>query len=158
VLSTHDVELALARAEHVLVLRRGEVLGAGPPPVFADPVLREEGDGQPRVRDGLERIRVEADRLPAVWGAAPGVAQGQGAHPLGRRVSRGDVQLRPQGGGGDVERGVLPDRAPGAAQAPDVEAVELDEVPGAVGGQVALGRRLALGGRRPSRLLGDRTV
>ena len=30
---------------------------------FANPVLREMGDGQVSVRDGLERIRAEADRL-----------------------------------------------------------------------------------------------
>jgi multiple sugar transport system substrate-binding protein len=33
---------------------------------FANPVLREMGDGQVSVRDGLERIRAEADRLLTV--------------------------------------------------------------------------------------------
>jgi cobalt/nickel transport system ATP-binding protein len=43
VISTHDVELALAWADHVLVLRRGELLGAGrPEAVFADAVLLQE--------------------------------------------------------------------------------------------------------------------
>jgi cobalt/nickel transport system ATP-binding protein len=40
VISTHDVELALAWADEALVLRRGQLLGAGAPEqVFADPAL-----------------------------------------------------------------------------------------------------------------------
>ena len=48
VISTHDVEMALAWADHTLVMRRGELLGAGPPEtVFADagpPEERPPGD------------------------------------------------------------------------------------------------------------------
>ena len=40
------------------------------------------------------------------------------------------MQLRPRVGGGDVDGRVLPDRAPGAGEAPDMEAIELDQLSG----------------------------
>src|SRR5207344_662048 len=62
----------------------------------------------------------------------------------------GDHQLRPAEGGGDVDRGELPDLALGAPQATDVEAVDPDQLTGPGDVDVALGAGIArwLVGRR----------
>jgi len=59
VISTHDVEMALAWADHVLVMRRGELLGAGPPEtVFADEdLLKSARLVTPIVLDTFLRLR-----------------------------------------------------------------------------------------------------
>ena len=66
VISTHDVELALAWADHALVLRRGELLGAGPPQaVFADAgLVREARLVTPIVLDTYLRLRAAGVLLP----------------------------------------------------------------------------------------------
>jgi hypothetical protein len=48
----------------------------------------------------------------------------------GDRVARRGVQLRPGIARGDVDRGVLPERALGALQTADVEAVDADDLAG----------------------------
>jgi cobalt/nickel transport system ATP-binding protein len=67
VISTHDVELALAWADHALVLRRGELLGAGPPQaVFADAALvREARLATPIVLEVYQRLLAAGVPLPA---------------------------------------------------------------------------------------------
>jgi cobalt/nickel transport system ATP-binding protein len=59
VISTHDVEMALAWADHVLVMRRGELLGAGRPEVvFADvELLRSARLVTPIILDAFLRLR-----------------------------------------------------------------------------------------------------
>ncbi len=59
VCSTHDVELALAWADYVIVLRHGELLGAGrPEDVFCDvPLLRQARLAVPIVLDTFLRLR-----------------------------------------------------------------------------------------------------
>lgn len=59
VISTHDVELALAWADHVIVLHRGHLLAEGPPDtVLADePLLREAGLLPPLVVDAFHQLR-----------------------------------------------------------------------------------------------------
>jgi cobalt/nickel transport system ATP-binding protein len=68
VISTHDVELALAWADHVLLLRRGELLGAGrPETVFADAALLKEARlVTPIVLETFLRLRdlLDADTAP----------------------------------------------------------------------------------------------
>ena len=73
VISTHDVELALAWADHALVLRRGELLGAGPPEaVFADAdLLREARLVTPIVLDVYLRLRAAGVPLPDAPRRAP---------------------------------------------------------------------------------------
>lgn len=58
VVSTHDVELALAWADHVIVLHRGHLLAEGrPDDVLAnDPLLREAGLLQPIVVDAFRQF------------------------------------------------------------------------------------------------------
>ena len=66
VISTHDVELALAWADHIIVLHRGPLLAEGPPAtVLADePLLREAGLLQPLVVDAYQQLR-NAGLLPS---------------------------------------------------------------------------------------------
>ncbi len=58
VISTHDVELALAWADHVIVLDKGRLLAEGPPDsVLADdPLLREAGLLQPLVVEAYRQL------------------------------------------------------------------------------------------------------
>ena len=71
VISTHDVELALAWADHVIVLHRGHLLAEGPPVVVLadDPLLREAGLLQPIVVDAYRQF-CTAGLLPSS-GAVP---------------------------------------------------------------------------------------
>jgi cobalt/nickel transport system ATP-binding protein len=70
VISTHDVELALAWADEVFVLRRGQLLSAGPPErVFCDQaLLRSARLLPPIVLDTFARLQerglLPADALP----------------------------------------------------------------------------------------------
>jgi cobalt/nickel transport system ATP-binding protein len=65
VISTHDVELALAWADHVMVLRRGHLIAEGPPDTVLtnDSLLREAGLLQPLVIDAFQQLR-SAGLLP----------------------------------------------------------------------------------------------
>jgi hypothetical protein len=55
----------------------------------------------------------------------------------GGGVEGGDVDLRSGEGAGDVDGGVLPDSPLGAGETTDMEAIELDELPGHAGLQMA---------------------
>ncbi|HEX2324520.1 MAG TPA: ABC transporter ATP-binding protein [Chloroflexota bacterium] len=101
VISTHDVELALAWADHALVLRRGELLGAGPPQaVFADAgLVREARLVTPIVLEVYQRL------------LAAGVALPPGPPP---RTAAQLADLVSAGRGGD--------RAPDAPSAPHLPA------------------------------------
>jgi len=70
--------------------------------------------------DGLE--------LPAGRRELLGDSPGEGGGELSAGVEVGAVNLGPDEGAGNVDGGVLPDPALGAAQAADVEAVELDQI------------------------------
>ena len=58
VISTHDVELALAWADHVIVLDKGRLLAEGPPDTVLadDPLLREAGLLQPLVVEAYRQL------------------------------------------------------------------------------------------------------
>ena len=78
---------------------------------------------------------------PARGGEFCGDAVQQLAGVSRTRVALRGMQLGPAEGRGDVNRGVLPDGALGARQAPDVEAVELDLLARLGGVDVTLRRR-----------------
>src|SRR5215213_10750643 len=79
--------------------------------------------------------------LPAAVGELVRDAVQEFAGVARARVALAGVQLGPAEGRGDVDRGVLPDAALGARQAPDEKAVELDLLARLGGVDVALGRR-----------------
>ena len=88
VISTHDVELALAWADHVLVLRRGELLGAGParrPSSPTPPCCAEARLVTPIVLDTYLRLRAAGvpllDGPPPAYGGAAGGPGRRGAGP-----------------------------------------------------------------------------
>src|SRR4029453_19405070 len=64
------------------------------------------------------------------------------AGPLGCGVAAGHMQAGPGIGRGDVDGGVLPDRALGSTEAADAEAVQLAQLTGMIDLQVPLRRRL----------------
>jgi cobalt/nickel transport system ATP-binding protein len=94
VISTHDVELALAWADHVLVLRRGELVGAGPPAtVFADAALvREARLATPIVLEVYQRLLAAGFPLPD--GPPPRTA----AQLAGLVAGRSEPDASPGGG------------------------------------------------------------
>jgi cobalt/nickel transport system ATP-binding protein len=86
VISTHDVELALAWADHVLVLRRGELLGAGRPEVvFSDrALLREARLVVPIVLETFAQLRERGVLDPH---APPPRTAGELAEVIAQRVN-----------------------------------------------------------------------
>ena len=112
VISTHDVELALAWADHALVLRRGALLGAGPPQaVFADAgLVREARLVTPIVLEVYQRLLAAGVPLPPAprraprrswrsW-SAPGVGPPRMGRGGGARRRGGEEAGGPGGGRG----------------------------------------------------------
>src|SRR4029450_6990083 len=67
-----------------------------------------------------------------------GDGAGELAGPLGWGGAAGHMQAGPGIGRGDVDGGVLPDRALGSTEAADAEAVQLDQLTGMIDLQVPL--------------------
>ena len=67
-------------------------------------------------------------QLPAGLGQLPANSTEQSNGEVGAGIEMGAVDLSPDEGASHVDGGVLPDLALGAAQPPNVEAVELDQV------------------------------